>query len=72
MKKLRGTIDDLKESRNSWKAQYQQTVAKNMKLRTDVQGQQNLLKESERIILEKDQQLLELQEKCEELKKKMK
>jgi len=26
IKKLRGSIDDLKESRNSWKTQYQQAV----------------------------------------------
>ena len=72
LKKLRGTIDDLEESRNSWKTQYQQAVAKNMKLKLDVKCQSKLLNESEKTISEKDEQLLELQKKCEELKKKMK
>jgi uncharacterized protein HemX len=62
----------LKESRNSWKAQYQRATAKNIKLSADIKGQSNLLKESEKTISEKDKQLLELQKKCEELKKKMK
>ena len=69
---MRGTIDDLKESRNSWKAQHEQTVAKNIQLQADIKDRSNLIKESERKILEKDNQLLDLQKKCEELKKKMK
>ena len=70
IKKLRGTIDDLKESRNSWKAQYEQVVAKNIKLDTDIKERSNRLKESERKITERDKQLLDLQKKCEELKKR--
>ena len=72
LKKLRNTIDDLKESRDSWRAQYEQSSANNIKLKTDIKDQSNLLKESKRKIAEKDNQLLDLQKKCEELKKKMK
>jgi chromosome segregation ATPase len=72
LKKLRGALDDMKVSRNSWKAQYEQAVADNIKLTTDIKSQSNLLTESKRVISEKDKQLQEIQKKCEEFKKKMK
>lgn len=72
LKKNRGALDDLKKSRDSWKARYEQTVVKNQKLALDIKNQSTELKESKRAISEKDNQLLKLQKKCEKLKKKMK
>lgn len=70
MKRLRSSVDDLKVSRNSWKAQCKQSTEENVKLRNGIKDQLDLFKESERIISEKDNKLLELQKECEELKKK--
>ena len=70
IKKLRGTIDDLKVSQDSWKTQYKQAIVENNKLVTNIKIQSQSLTKSERTVLEKDKQLLELQKKCEELKKR--
>ena len=72
IKKLRGNIDDVKESRDSWKTQYQQAIKKNKELMTDIKSQSNQLVDAEKIISKKDTQLLELQQMCDELKKRMK
>ncbi len=70
LKKLRGAIDDAKESRDSWKDQCQQTIKKHMELTADVERQSKKLLASEKLIKKQDEQLLQLQQMCDELKKK--
>lgn len=70
IKKLRGTIDDAKESRDSWKNQCQQISEKNKKLTKDIERHSKHLLEAEKTILKKDEQILQLQQMCKELKKK--
>ncbi len=70
IKKLRGTIDDAKESRNSWKHQCQQTIEKNKKLTADMEQRSKQLLEAEKTILEKDEQFIQLQQMFDDFKKK--
>ena len=72
IKKLRGNVDDIKESRDFWKNQYQQAIEENKGLTVDIKRHSKLLVEANEKKREKDEQLLRLQQMCDEFKKKMK
>jgi hypothetical protein len=55
IKKLRGAIDDLKVSRDIWKAQYQHATVENKKLVFEVRSQSQSISNSEKKYLGKRQ-----------------
>lgn len=65
-------MDDIKESRDFWKNQYQQAIEENKGLAVDIKRHSKLLVEANEKKRAKDEQLLRLQQMCDELKKKMK